>query len=120
MVHRGPVKDRSCTDVLCLLVFIAFLVGWGIVGYFGTTLHLVLMMTSFFFFSYIFLSSFLTGFVLGDPQRLVHPTDSQGRICGVDEKLKDKPYLHFFDLTRCANPAVLATGCQTPQVFHFL
>ena len=37
--HRGPVKDRSCTDVLCLLVFIAFLAGWGIVGYFGKNWH---------------------------------------------------------------------------------
>ena len=32
---RGPVKNRSCTDVLCLLIFVAFLAGWGIVGYFG-------------------------------------------------------------------------------------
>ena len=31
----GPTKDRSCTDVLCLLVFVAFLIGWGVVGYFG-------------------------------------------------------------------------------------
>ncbi|KAI9562773.1 hypothetical protein GHT06_010227 [Daphnia sinensis] len=90
MVHRGPVKNRSCTDVVCLIIFIAFLVGWGIIGFYG--------------------------FTLGDPQRLLHPTDSNGRICGVDETLKDKPYLFYFDLTRCADPSVLIKGCPTPQV----
>jgi len=86
----GPTKDRSCTDVLCLLVFVAFLIGWGVVGYFG--------------------------FTLGDPERLVHPTDSNGLVCGYDAAVKDRPFLHFFDLTRCANPQVLTKGCPTPQV----
>jgi hypothetical protein len=35
MVHRGPVKNRSCTDIFCLVIFIAFLVGWGIIGFYG-------------------------------------------------------------------------------------
>lgn len=39
MVHRGPVKDRSCTDVICLLIFVVFLVGWGAVGYLGKKLR---------------------------------------------------------------------------------
>lgn len=31
----GPIRRRSCTDVLCLLLFLAFLGGWGFVAYFG-------------------------------------------------------------------------------------
>lgn len=65
----------------------------------------------------------ILGILLGDPQRLVHPKDSHGRLCGFDNNLKDKPYLFFFDLTRCANPTVLSTGCPTPQVkfiFNFI
>ena len=29
------VKKRSCTDVLCILLFVAFLGGWGVVAFFG-------------------------------------------------------------------------------------
>lgn len=32
---KGPLTKRSCTDVICLLIFIAFLVCWGVVGYYG-------------------------------------------------------------------------------------
>ena len=32
---QGPVKNRSCTDVICLLLFLVFLGGWGFVGYFA-------------------------------------------------------------------------------------
>ena len=31
----GPVKKRSCTDIICLLLFLALLGGWGFVGYLG-------------------------------------------------------------------------------------
>ena len=31
----GPVKKRSCTDVLCLGLFLAFLVTWGFVAFVG-------------------------------------------------------------------------------------
>ncbi|KAF4522671.1 hypothetical protein B566_EDAN010452, partial [Ephemera danica] len=52
----------------------------------------------------------------GDPQRLLYPTDSQGLRCGVDHSVRDKPNLFFFDLTKCASPTVIATGCPTPQI----
>lgn len=32
---QGPTKKRKCTDVLCLLLFLVFLGGWGFVGYFA-------------------------------------------------------------------------------------
>lgn len=63
------------------------------------------------------LFSWLSGFTLGDPQRLLHPTDSNGKICGVDETVKDRPNLFYFDLTRCADPSIFITGCPTPQVY---
>ena len=30
---KGPVKKRGCTDVLCLILFIAFLGGWAFVAF---------------------------------------------------------------------------------------
>lgn len=85
--------------------------------------HLAISISStfiYFFFSPLFLSRRpLLGFVLGDPQRLVNPTDSQGKLCGHDAQVKDRPFLLFFDLTRCNNPSVLTHGCPTPQVHFF-
>mgnify|MGYP001184644322 FL=1 len=85
----GPIKKRSCTDILCLLLFLAFLGGWGFVAYFGIS--------------------------NGDINKVLYPTDSQGAICGQGQ-LADRPYLLFYDLTRCLNPAAVAIGCPTPQV----
>ena len=33
----GPIKKRSCTDILCLILFATFLGGWGFVAFFGIT-----------------------------------------------------------------------------------
>lgn len=139
--YRGPVKDRSCTDVFCLIIFIAFLVGWGIVGYFGMIVFLFLnsytistdcaptklatsgdetglnVTDSVWSRSRRLMFPFRdAALTLGDPQRIIHPTDSQGRMCGLHESVRDKPYLFFFDLAKCANPSVLTYGCPTPQV----
>ena len=46
---------------------------------------------------------------------MIYPTNSKGQICGRGDNA-NKPYLLFFDLTRCLNPAVLALGCRTTQV----
>ena len=32
---EGPVRNRSCTDVICLGLFLALLGGWGFVAYIG-------------------------------------------------------------------------------------
>jgi len=85
------IKKRSCTDPLCLLLFLAFLGGWGFVAYMG--------------------------FMGGDIQKVIHPTDSEGNICGAPGTLlEDRPLLLMFDLTQCLNPAVLVTGCTTEHV----
>lgn len=52
----------------------------------------------------------------GDLDRLLVPTDSKGRKCGVDNGVIDKPFLVFFNLEKCIDPTVPLYGCQTPQV----
>ncbi|KAL5483966.1 hypothetical protein EMCRGX_G020387 [Ephydatia muelleri] len=64
----------------------------------------------------------------GNPSRLLYPVDTKGRLCGVDDGVKDKPNLLFFDLTQCARVIKLTDllsgnvdtsklfTCPTPQV----
>ncbi|XP_076454555.1 choline transporter-like protein 2 [Babylonia areolata] len=87
---KGPVTDRSCTDVICCILFFLCICGAAVCSIFG--------------------------YARGDPQRLVFPTDTAGRFCGHGE-LKDKPFLFFFDLLQCARmgPGVVL-GCPTHQV----
>ncbi|KAK6980147.1 choline transporter-like protein 2, partial [Biomphalaria glabrata] len=87
---KGPINNRSCTDIICCIIFIIFLMGMAVVS--------------------------IVGYARGDPIRLIYPTDSHGNICGYG-KYSDRPYLFFFDLVTCAKlgPAVV-TGCPTPQV----
>jgi len=87
---KGPLQKRSCTDVICLLLFITFIVAWAGVGIYA--------------------------FTHGDPSKLLSPTNSQGQKCAVDTEVKDKPYLFFFDITKCAAPNPIVSGCPTPQV----
>ncbi|XP_018574274.1 CTL-like protein 2 isoform X2 [Anoplophora glabripennis] len=86
----GPLKRRSCTDVICLLIFAVFMTGWVGIGIYA--------------------------FMNGDPSTLLVPKDTAGSRCGVDSHVKDRPYLFFFDLTRCLDPRVPFTGCNTTQV----
>ena len=53
---EGPIKDRSCTDILCLILWIAFIFVWVCVG--------------------------IWSFTQGDPRRLIYPSNSKGEICG--------------------------------------
>ncbi|XP_062563117.1 choline transporter-like 2 isoform X2 [Armigeres subalbatus] len=87
---QGPLSKRSCTDIPCLFLFIAFLAGWGAVAYYA--LH------------------------NGDLERLLVPTDSNGLKCGVDSEVQKEPYLVFFDISECAKYDVPLYGCKTPQV----
>ncbi|XP_049820890.1 choline transporter-like 2 isoform X2 [Aethina tumida] len=86
---NGPLKNRSCTDIICLLLFLVFIVVWIGLGVIGIS--------------------------KGDPQLLLAPKDSNGRRCGMDEGVTDKPYLFFFDLTACLVPSI-PPKCQTPQI----
>jgi choline transporter-like protein 2/4/5 len=60
---------------------------------------------------------------IGDPRQLVHPTDSQGHLCGSG-LYADRPYLYFFDWTKCIQSLSISTNllkgrpfvCPTTQV----
>ncbi|CAH8477669.1 unnamed protein product [Schistosoma haematobium] len=86
----GPVRNRTCTDIPCCILFSIFIVGFLIVT--------------------------LWSFAMGDFKRVIHPTNSQGQVCGRD--VPGKPYLFFFDSQSCLRlgPALVVTGCPTPQV----
>lgn len=80
----GPLKDRGCTDIICILIFIVFLGGMGVIAYFA--------------------------FTIGDPWRILNGYDSFGNTCGIKNVIPDgvtskhsgldmsgKPYLLYFD-----------------------
>ena len=60
---------------------------------------------------------------IGDPRQLLHPTDSEGNLCGSD-KFSDRPHLYFFDWTKCIQSVNLPLNalkgrpfvCPTTQV----
>jgi choline transporter-like protein 2/4/5 len=86
---QGPVKNRSCTDILCLLLFVFCIAGWAGVSYIG--------------------------FRDGNPELLIYPTNSTGQICGQGENA-ERPFLFFQNLLVCASMSSLVNGCPTPQV----
>lgn len=85
---NGPVPDRGCTDILCCLIFVAFLVGMvGSSGY---------------------------GYLYGDPNLLLTSWDGLGRGCGYNDSVIDYPYLYFptIDLDAAKDAMANARGGQ--------
>lgn len=86
--------ERGCTDVFCCFLFLVFTVGWGVVAGIG--------------------------FLWGDAERLILPTDTAGRLCGGSRgqsyNLTNQPYLYYFDITKCISYSTALGGCQTPQM----
>ncbi|XP_053448494.1 choline transporter-like protein 5 isoform X2 [Nycticebus coucang] len=89
---KGPVANRSCTDVLCCVVFVLVIVGYILLG--------------------------LVAWVHGDPRRVAYPTDSQGHFCGQKgTPNENKTILFYFNLLSCTNPSVMITlQCPTTQI----
>lgn len=52
----------------------------------------------------------------GNIEKLLAPIDTFGARCGLDSSVKDKPYLVFFDISKCLSPGTPIVGCPTPQV----
>ncbi|KAK7944932.1 hypothetical protein WMY93_000660 [Mugilogobius chulae] len=52
------------------------------------------------------------------PRKVIHPTDSRGQFCGQPgTPNSDKPFLFYFNLLKCANPALLINlQCPTTQM----
>jgi len=68
-MQNGPVMNRSCTDCICCLIFVAFVAGMT-----GTAAY---------------------GFSKGNPMLLLTAWDSDGNGCGYNETTKDFPYLYW-------------------------
>ncbi|XP_005190311.2 choline transporter-like 2 [Musca domestica] len=83
-------KKHSCTDVHCLIIFVCFIVAWFYIAHFALS--------------------------QGDLNRVVLPTDSKNRKCGIDSGVVNKPYLYFFDLDKCLDVETALGGCKTKQV----
>lgn len=82
-------KKRNCTDWPCLLIFIVLII------------------------IYILFAIFV--FREGSLRRFIYPTDTQGRICGVDSQF-DRKYLQFFDIIKCVKYVLVGARCPTPQI----
>lgn len=66
---NGPVDDRGCTDIICCIVFVVFIVAFlGISGY---------------------------AFAKGNPKKVLAPYDPDHRACGLDGAVKDYKYIYF-------------------------
>ncbi|CAN0390732.1 unnamed protein product [Rangifer tarandus platyrhynchus] len=92
---RGPIRNRSCTDIICCMLFFVFILGYIAVG--------------------------ILAWVYGDPKQVLYPRNSTGAYCGIGEN-KEKPYLLYFNIFSCVlNTNIIAIAqngltCPTPQV----
>lgn len=69
-LRDGPLKDRSCTDILCCLFFFAFLGAMITLGIYG--------------------------YQHGDPNAVIYPYDSAGNQCGrPDTATSSYTYVYF-------------------------
>jgi len=75
-IKDGPVKERRVTDLLCLVVFLAFL---------GAMMACTLY-----------------GFKKGDVQRYISPLDRDGKFCGNDKEFISYPKLYLTELSGTA------------------
>ncbi|CAF3458018.1 unnamed protein product [Rotaria socialis] len=95
--QQGLQRNRFFTDIPCCFIFLVFIILFVILSIFA--------------------------FKEGDPKQLIHPTDNQGNLCGSG-KFLDRPYLYFFDWTKCIKalniPANMLKSrpfvCPTTQV----
>ncbi|CAM5105338.1 unnamed protein product [Natator depressus] len=92
---RGPIRERSCTDIICCILFVVFLAGYIVVG--------------------------ILAWLYGDPRQVIYPRNSTGSYCGIGGN-RDKPYVLYFDLLKCVTSLnILATAmnglqCPTTQI----
>ncbi|XP_048345023.1 choline transporter-like protein 4 [Sphaerodactylus townsendi] len=92
---RGPIKNRSCTDIICCILFMAFIVGYIVVG--------------------------ILAWLYGDPRQVIYPRNSTGSYCGVSENRK-KPFVLYFNMIDCITSlnimaaAMNGLQCPTPQI----
>ncbi|CAF5113572.1 unnamed protein product, partial [Rotaria magnacalcarata] len=82
-------KQRHCTDIFCLILFIIFIIIYG-------------------FISILAISQ-------GNPASLIQASDSFGNICGKNE-FKSKPYQLYYDISKCLTGGGLSLVCPTTKL----
>ncbi|XP_018554173.1 choline transporter-like protein 2 isoform X2 [Lates calcarifer] len=89
---KGPIQNRSCTDIVCCILFIIAILGYIAVG--------------------------ILAWSQGDPRKVIYPTDSRGQFCGqAGTPLENKRLLFYFNIMKCASPMVLLEfQCPTTQM----
>ncbi|XP_053153505.1 choline transporter-like protein 2 isoform X2 [Hemicordylus capensis] len=89
---KGPIYDRSCTDIICCILLLVAIVGYVVVG--------------------------VVAWTQGDPRKVIYPTDSRGQFCGQKgTPNENKPFLFYFNIMKCASPLVLLEfQCPTTQI----
>ncbi|XP_043938071.1 choline transporter-like protein 4 [Protopterus annectens] len=92
---NGPIRNRSCTDIICCVLFLVFIAGYMIVG--------------------------ILAWLYGDPRQVIYPRNSTGSYCGFGPN-QDKPFVLYFDIMKCINvPNSMAAAlnglqCPTTQI----
>lgn len=92
---NGPIHNRSCTDIICCVLFMVVLLGYIAVG--------------------------ILAWLYGDPRHVLNPRNSTGMFCGIGPN-EGKPYVFYFDLLKCVTGTNLMAAalnglqCPTTQV----
>ncbi|XP_057697128.1 choline transporter-like protein 5 isoform X1 [Corythoichthys intestinalis] len=87
---RGPIHNRSRTDVVCCVVFFIFIFGYMLLGFIA-------------WFS-------------SDPKKIAYPTDSYGKICGEKENM-NKTFLYYMNMLKCVSiETVFNFECPTVRL----
>ncbi|KAM8952767.1 choline transporter-like protein 4 [Pelodytes ibericus] len=92
---KGPIKSRSCTDIICCALFMAFILGYIAVG--------------------------ILAWLYGDPRQVIYPRNSTGMYCGIGPN-EGKPYVLYYNLLKCITgqnilvSAMNGLQCPTTQV----
>ncbi|XP_016349231.1 choline transporter-like protein 4 [Sinocyclocheilus anshuiensis] len=85
----GPIHNRSCTDIICCVLFMVVIAGYMVVG--------------------------ILAWLYGDPRHVLYPRNSTGMFCGIGQN-KDKPNVMYFDIIKCATATnIMAAALQGLQ-----
>ncbi|XP_053347117.1 choline transporter-like protein 4 [Clarias gariepinus] len=92
---NGPIHNRSCTDIICCVLFMLVLLGYMVVG--------------------------ILAWIYGDPRFVLYPRNSTGTFCGLPPN-QDKPNVFYFNILKCATStnimaaALQGLQCPTTQI----
>ena len=89
--ETGINFDRGCTDFLCVVIFLVFVSCMFAVAIFGL--------------------------IKGEPSRLFAPYDNWNRFCGVDESVKDYPYLFIANFEPAYSDGWYATTGEYEKIY---